>query len=88
LTELGIVLIFTAGETTMAGPTHMTMEHNGHKVQTVYPRVGFESIFRMASSAYKWESTNTKYGLGVVDQKILAREVDSAINNVENLDLA
>jgi hypothetical protein len=61
---------------------------DGHSVRCVYPRATFATVFEVQSDLYKWADSNTKYGLGVEDQKLLCREVDSAINNIENLDLA
>lgn len=61
---------------------------DGTKVQCSYPRSSFVTIFTLVDNSLAWAESNTKIYLGKEDKETLSSDIDSAINNVENLDLA
>lgn len=68
--------------------THLIITNAGNTIKCVYPRSNFATMFSETDHPNKWLDSNVKYALISVDQKALAREIDEAINNIENLDLA
>lgn len=69
--------------------TKMTRTNSdGTKVQASYPKSSFVTIFTMVDNSAAWFASNAQTYLGKEDKDLLSSEIDSAINNVENLDLA
>lgn len=67
----------------------MTVVQWDNSVKCCYPRASFQTIFEMADSPNKWEDAATLSSwLKGHDYSLLKREIDSALNNLENLDLA
>lgn len=58
----------------------------GCKVYCVYPKAGFMAIFEMEDNPGKWNGAMNYYSLND-DMEELAKDIDRAINNIENLDL-
>lgn len=69
----------------------IVISSDGTKVECVYPKSSFLTIFSLRDDAYsKWEqhSINIKRYLHNANYEEMCKEIDSAINNIENLDLA
>lgn len=59
---------------------------DGLTINSVYPKLGFAQSFQSLDSSYKWEQSPCYDSLG--DKGQMFAEIDSVINNIENLDLA
>ncbi len=72
----------------MRNYTTIIITRGGNTVKCVYPKSSFETMFVETDKSNKWLNGGIEYTLSVFDQKALGQDIDSAINNIENLDLA